>query len=133
MTEYTEEHGHEPRTPIEHERVPTRAAVFVPVVRQRNPADDGSEAVRRGDEERLVEAEGLALAIELDVVARGIVPVSKIQPATLIGSGKVEELAGLIAAEKIGLVIVDHPLTPVQQRNLEKELNAKVLDRTVSS
>ncbi len=130
MTEYTEEHEHEPRTPIEHERVPTRAAVFVPIVRQRNPADEISEAVKRGDEERLVEAEGLALAIELDVVARGIIPVSKIQPATLIGSGKVEELAGLIAAEKIGLVIMDHPLTPVQQRNLEKELNAKVLDRT---
>ncbi|WP_244630909.1 GTPase HflX [Aureimonas sp. ME7] len=128
MTEYDKDTH--TKGPVEHERVPTRAAVFVPVVRQRNSADEAVEAVRRGDEERLVEAEGLALAIDLHVVARGLIPVSKVQPATLIGSGKVDELKGLVAAEKIGLVIVDHPLTPVQQRNLEKELDAKVLDRT---
>jgi GTP-binding protein HflX len=48
----------------------------------------------------------------------------------LLGSGKVEEIAGIVEDKKIEVVIVDHPLTPVQQRNLEKELNTKVLDRT---
>jgi GTP-binding protein HflX len=52
------------------------------------------------------------------------------RPATLFGSGKVEELAGLVRAEDASLVIVDHPLTPAQQRNLERAWNAKVLDRT---
>ena len=57
-------------------------------------------------------------------------PVPQPRPATLFGAGKVEELAGLIRAEDAELVIVDHPLTPVQQRNLETAWNAKVLDRT---
>ncbi|WP_062010935.1 GTPase HflX [Aureimonas sp. AU4] len=113
---------------MEHKSQATRAGVFVPLLRQRS-ADD-PEAPRRADEDRLVEAEGLAAAIDLDIVARGLISVAKAQPATLLGSGKVEELKGLVAAEEIGLVIIDHPLTPVQQRNLEKELNAKVLDRT---
>ena len=125
----TEHDNDIPRGPIEHRQSATRAGVFVPVIRQRNPAD-ASETIRRSEEDRLLEAEGLARAIDLDIVARGIVPVAKPQPGTLIGSGKVGELKGLVAAEEIGLVIVDHPLTPVQQRNLEKELNTKVLDRT---
>jgi GTP-binding protein HflX len=58
------------------------------------------------------------------------VPLTQPRPATLFGSGKVEELQGLIRAEDAALVIVDHPLTPVQQRNLETAWNAKVLDRT---
>jgi len=58
------------------------------------------------------------------------VPVPNPRPATLFGSGKVEELEGLIRAEDAGLVIVDHPLTPVQQRNLETAWNVKILDRT---
>ncbi|MEF2073193.1 GTPase HflX [Consotaella sp. CSK11QG-6] len=89
-----------------------------------------SDAPQRSDEQRLAEALGLAAAIDLEIVVSGIIPVAKPQPATLIGSGKVEELKGAVAAEDVGLVIVDHPLTPVQQRNLEKELGAKVLDRT---
>ena len=48
----------------------------------------------------------------------------------MLGSGKVEEIAGIVKENTIEVVIFDHPLTPVQQRNLEKELNAKVLDRT---
>ena len=57
-------------------------------------------------------------------------PVPNPRPATLFGTGKVEELAGLVRAEEAELVIVDHPLTPVQQRNLETAWDAKVLDRT---
>ena len=57
-------------------------------------------------------------------------PLPRPRPATLFGSGKVSELEGLIRAEGAELVIVDHPLTPVQQRNLETEWGVKVLDRT---
>jgi GTP-binding protein HflX len=84
----------------------------------------------RTPQARLDEAAGLAAAIDLDVIARGLVPVPAPRPATLFGSGKVEELKGLVRAEDASLVIVDHPLTPVQQRNLEKTWDAKVLDRT---
>lgn len=123
-----------PKGPIEHGSVVTRAAVFVPVFKQfqsRDEASQGSpELARRSDEARLEEAMGLAAAIGLDIVASGTVSGVRPRPATLIGAGKVEELKGLVASEDIGLVVFDHPLTPVQQRNLEKELDAKVLDRT---
>ena len=84
----------------------------------------------RSPQARLDEAVGLAAAIDLEVKASGLVPVPNPRPATLFGSGKVEELAGLVRAEEAVLVIVDHPLTPVQQRNLETAWDAKVLDRT---
>jgi GTPase len=64
------------------------------------------------------------------VLQSGIVPVSEIRPATYIGSGKVTEIAGLIKSVEAGLVVMDCALSPVQQRNLEKAWNAKVLDRT---
>ena len=90
----------------------------------------GHSASLRSPQARLGEAIGLAAAIDLDVKSSGLVPVPNPQPATLFGSGKVEELKGLVRAEEAGLVIVDHPLTPVQQRNLETAWNTKVLDRT---
>jgi GTP-binding protein HflX len=73
---------------------------------------------------------GLARAIDLDPVHSAIVTVADPRPATLIGSGKVDEFAKIVKQEGAELVIVDHSLTPVQQRNLEKALDAKVLDRT---
>ncbi|TIV49761.1 MAG: GTPase HflX, partial [Mesorhizobium sp.] len=76
------------------------------------------------------EAVGLASAIDLNPVHTAVVTVADPRPATLLGSGKVAEFADIVRERKAELVIVDHPLTPVQQRNLEKELNAKVLDRT---
>jgi len=84
----------------------------------------------RSSAARLDEAVGLALAIDLDVVERGIVAISAIRPATYMGKGKVEELAGLVKTHEAGLVVMDCALSPVQQRNLEKAWNAKVLDRT---
>lgn len=127
MTEYDNERA---RGPVEHLREATRAGVFVPVIKSAPSSEEPSEIAPRGSEERLAEAVGLAAAIDLDIVAKGVIPVSRTRPGTLLGSGKVEELKGVVAAERIGLVIIDHPLTPVQQRNLEKELDAKVLDRT---
>src|SRR4051812_46913420 len=78
----------------------------------------------------LEEAIGLAHAIDLEIADTIIVPLAKVTSATLIGSGKVEEIKGRIADGEIGLAIINHELSPVQQRNLEKEWNCKVIDRT---
>jgi GTPase len=72
----------------------------------------------------------LARAIDLEVVEVQIVRLARPVPATLFGSGNVENLRGIIAEQQIGLVVVDATLTPVQQRNLERRWQAKVIDRT---
>ena len=84
----------------------------------------------RDAEARLAEAIGLTAAIGLKVVAAKIVPLVRPTPATLIGSGKVGELAGDARAFEPEVVIVNAQLSPVQQRNLEKAWGTKVLDRT---
>ncbi|MBV9115495.1 MAG: GTPase HflX, partial [Hyphomicrobiales bacterium] len=84
----------------------------------------------RSPADRLAEATKLAGAIELDVVESLIVPTNEIRPATFVGSGKVAELADRVKTDEAGLVIMDCALSPVQQRNLEKALGAKVIDRT---
>jgi GTP-binding protein HflX len=84
----------------------------------------------RSSEDVLEEAEGLARAIWLDVLDCRAVKVSRPSPGTLLGKGAVETIKTLIEELEPSIVIVDHPLTPVQQRNLEKEWNAKVIDRT---
>ncbi|MGO8116389.1 GTPase HflX [Rhizobium leguminosarum] len=107
-----------------------RATVVVPVLKSRSRGGQGESASTRTPESRLEEATGLAQAIDLDVVNGSIVPVNDPRPATLLGTGKIEEIKALLDERDSGLVIVDHPLTPVQQRNLEKVWNAKVIDRT---
>ena len=111
---------------------PTRAVVIVPVLTRQPRGDDESSRPRlsRSADARHDEAVGLASAIDLNPVHTAVVTVADPRPATLLGSGKVAEFADIVKERKAELVIVDHPLTPVQQRNLEKELNAKVLDRT---
>ena len=84
----------------------------------------------RDPEARLEEAVGLARAIDLKVVHSGIVAINQVRPATYIGTGKVDEIAGLVKSLEAGIVVCDCALSPVQQRNLEKAWNAKVLDRT---
>ena len=84
----------------------------------------------RSAEQKLEEAIGLAGAIDLDVAHAEIAPLQRFRPATLLGEGAVQRYAELIKAEEIGLTVIDHPLTPVQQRNLEKEWGCKVIDRT---
>jgi GTP-binding protein HflX len=79
--------------------------------------------------DRLAEAIGLAEAIDLPVADSVVVPVARPRPATLLGSGKVEELAEKVRDLDVGLVVVDHALTPIQQRNLERAWDTKVLDR----
>lgn len=108
---------------IDRRAAPTRAVVVTPALSSRVPS-------ARTPEARLEEAVGLAAAIDLVVVASRLAPLSEIRPATYLGKGKVAELAELVEAEKAELVVMDTALSPVQQRNLEKELKAKVLDRT---
>ncbi len=79
---------------------------------------------------RLEETAGLAEAIGVVVAEKVAFRVRQAKPATLIGSGQVEQLAATIRMEEAGLVVFDAPLTPIQQRNLEKALEAKVIDRT---
>ena len=90
----------------------------------RAPADT------RTPEARLEEAVGLARAIDLTVVESGLVTLNDIRPATYIGKGKVDEIAGLAKSQSASVVVMDCPISPVQQRNLEKAWNAKVIDRT---
>ena len=84
----------------------------------------------RGPQARLEEAEGLARAIDLDIVATSLVLLAQVRPATYLGKGKVEEIASLVKENEAELVIMDCALSPVQQRNLEKAFSAKVIDRT---
>jgi GTPase len=84
----------------------------------------------RSPEARLEEAVGLARAIDLHIARAEIVPLRQRRPATLLGSGAVAALGEIIAAEEIAIVIVDATVSPVQQRNLEKAWNCKVIDRT---
>ena len=88
------------------------------------------EGARRSAEARVEEAEGLAEAIGINVVAARPFRVRTVRPATLLGKGQVEEIAAAAKEQGAGLLIVDAPLTPIQQKNLEEEAGTKVIDRT---
>ncbi len=100
------------------------------VVHPRLYAGRGTDAPRRTAEASLAEAVGLAQAIDLDVRQAEVVPAHNIHPKTFLGEGRVTTMTGLVAEERIDVCIFDGPLTGVQQRNLEKALNCKVIDRT---
>ncbi|HEV7995643.1 MAG TPA: GTPase HflX [Stellaceae bacterium] len=89
-----------------------------------------AQAQARSIEARLEEAVGLAQAIHLDVVRAEIARIARPRPASLLGSGTVANFRELISENEIGLVVIDGTLSPVQQRNLEKSWQAKVIDRT---
>jgi GTP-binding protein HflX len=91
----------------------------------RTSAEDDSEG-----EERLEELCTLAESAGANVVGEVIQQRPSIDPATLIGSGKVEEIRSRALSEEIDTVVFDHELSPTQLRNLERRLDAKVLDRT---
>ena len=117
-------------TGIDRRPQPFRALILEPVIFQRRENAEGDLRATRSPEARLEEAVGLSAAINLDIVSSGIVKISSPKPATLFGEGKVSELAGIVQAEEVDLVVVDHPLSPIQQRNLERRLKTKVIDRT---
>ena len=90
-----------------------------------------SDYDRRAAGPALEEAVALAAALpDLEVVGETIVRLPKIQPGKLFGKGKIAELKDLFAQAEVELVLIDGPVTPVQQRNLEKEWGVKLLDRT---
>jgi GTP-binding protein HflX len=101
-----------------------RALVIEPVLRR------ASMTGARPPAAKLDEAIGLARAIDLEVEQSGIVMLNALRPATYLGKGKVEEISGLVKSFDAGIVVMDCALSPVQQRNLEKAWNAKVVDRT---
>jgi GTPase len=109
---------------------PIRAAVTVPVRKTQDLQLGHRPSPHLSPAERLSEAVGLAKAIGLEVCFAGTVPLAQMRPATLFGVGKVEEIGAIVGASEASVVIVDHALTPIQQRNLENGWNAKVLDRT---
>ena len=90
-----------------------------------------SDRRRRLPEHGLAEAVSLAAALpDMDVVGAEVIRLPRLQPGLLFGSGKVQELKERFHALDVGLVFVDGPVSPVQQRNLEKEWGVKLLDRT---
>ncbi len=105
-----------------------RVIVVGPYLRARR--GDGDAAAVRNVDARLDEAVGLARAIDLTVAEAVLTPIGQVRPATYLGKGKVEEIVGLVRAHHADLVVMDCALSPIQQRNLEKEWSAKVLDRT---
>lgn len=103
---------------------PVRALVLHPEIR-------GAAQGNRAPEGALAEALALAHALPgLDLAGGEVVRLARPHPGLLFGTGKVDELAARIKAEDIGLVLVDGPVSPVQQRNLEKAWGCKLLDRT---
>ena len=102
----------------------TRAAVILPW--ERPDRQDESRAA----EARLEEAVGLAASIGLVIICKAVLLLRARRPATLLGSGQVESLHATVRADNITVVIIDSRLTPVQQRNLERALGCKVIDRT---
>jgi GTP-binding protein HflX len=84
----------------------------------------------RSAEAKLEEAVGLARAIGVDVVAARTFRLRTPRPSTLLGKGQTEEIAEIAKGHEAGLLIVDAALTPVQQKSLEEEAGAKVIDRT---
>ncbi|MBS4773980.1 MAG: GTPase HflX [Proteobacteria bacterium] len=107
---------------IEIEKNPrVKAAVIFPEV--------AGEYTSLSSEARLEEISGLALAINLDVVFREIVKIRTVKPSTFIGQGALDKILPL-AEQGVELLVIDTQLSPIQQRNLEKKLGLKVIDRT---
>jgi len=104
-----------------------RALALVPVLYGEERDDSAPKADSAA---KLEEAVGLAQAIRLNVIQSDIVLIHKPNPATLFGKGKTEEIGALIKERDIALAVIDHPLSPIQQRNLEKAWSCKVIDRT---
>ena len=108
---------------LEHDRPITRAWVIHPDVKSNKDRRDAPSAL----------AEGVSLAAalpDLDVVGSEVVPLPKMHPGKLFGKGKIAELKQRLHAAEVELVLIDGPVSPVQQRNLEKEWSVKILDRT---
>jgi GTPase len=108
----------------------SRAKEIFPARRVREGLSFRNSATTLTPEESLAEFRELVLSAGGSVAAEIIQRRPKPDPATLIGSGKVEEIAGVAASTQADLVLFDHELSPTQLRNLEAALPCRVLDRT---
>lgn len=115
----------EKNRPDQETEARTDRALVIHPVRKDGVGGDGRDPAAK-----LEEAVSLAHALDLDVAAADLVTVARVRPSSLFGPGKVEEIGDRIAGIEAGLVVVDHALTPVQQRNLERVWKVKVIDRT---
>lgn len=105
----------------------TRQRVFVlhPYLKNNTP-----DVLIRSPEARLEEALGLAAAIDIELLGGEATALRTLKPATYLGSGKLKELKDFAKSNEIDLIVFDCELSPIQQRNLERELKVKVIDRT---
>lgn len=110
---------------IDHAPDIERAVVVDPDI-----VGEQTSALRLNDDSRLEEAIGLALALDVEIVGTVAFRVRKIHPATLFGAGKVDEVKALCEESDATLCVINGILSPIQQRNLEKLLDRKVIDRT---
>ena len=106
-----------------------RCLIVHPHITQKSCAIKSRSALR-DPESCLQEAAGLASSIGLVVAYNEIVTLTNLRPSTLIGSGVIDRLTNIIKSNDIDIVVIDYSLTPIQQRNLERKLNSKVIDRT---
>ena len=120
----TEPAPHIPRSRSVDRTVPVQRALVL------HPVRPQSHSKLREPASRLEEAENLARALDLQIAGGDLVQLRSVTPATLIGSGKVEELGKRAEELNAEVIVVDDALTPVQQRNLEKAWQVKVIDRT---
>jgi len=102
-----------------------RVYVFHPFVK-----NEKLTGLSRTPEARLEEALGLAVAIRIELVGGELVPLRNIKPATYLGQGKLDEIKEQVKKQELDLLVFDCELTPIQQRNLERALKVKVIDRT---
>ncbi|SOB90959.1 GTPase HflX [Thalassospira xiamenensis] len=102
-----------------------RVLVFHPELKRADQAGSWRDA-----SSRLEEAVSLTGALDFDVVGADVVPIAKTRPATLFGTGVVERLGNQVKAEDADIVMINGQLSPIQQRNLEREWKCKVIDRT---
>lgn len=109
-------------TDIDGIRHGDRALVLNPVLK--------SQRLRHASDNELEETIGLARAIDLDVPHAQTLMLAHTTPATLFGKGQVQQCAAWVDEYRATLVVVNHALSPVQQRNLERDLKCKVIDRT---
>lgn len=92
--------------------------------------ESAQDPLARSPDARLDEAMGLAAAIDIELVGGEVAALRTIKPSTYLGAGKLDELSAFAKAEHIELIIFDCDLSPIQQRNLERALKVKVIDRT---
>lgn len=110
--------------PTEAKDRTSKALVLHPSLKSSQTTD------KRSPDGRLAEAVGLARAIDLTVVDALVLPLRDMRPSTLIGSGRVRQIADWVKSDSIDLVVIDAALSPIQQRNLERAWKTKVIDRT---